>query len=462
MFMFSSSDGVHWTTNALGNVVTAPYGFSYSFFMAGNAQVIASGYFQVDVFLQYSANDGVTWAQTNISSISLPSLHNTAGAYGNGTFVIASPNGVFASQDGLNWTNAGTVVSASTPPAGPTSTIYSIAYSNGTYVATSSGLILVSTNDSVYNVDSNTPSLWSVVASGVGFVGVGPSGQLYVSSDGFSWTQHSSGTTSNLRSITVGGNPLNIGGASHLLVAVGDNGAVQTSATALAWTSQSSGTSLGLYGVTYSNDQYVAVGQQGTVVTSPDGHSWTVQYSGTLSNLTAVTYGSAGFLAVGAGGTIITSPDGINWTQQSAGTSASLTSATFGNGYYLITSTNALVLTSPDGVNWTSRNVGATLGQNLYGSGFLNGRFDVVGSGGTILESDPVSPLFDIEIHNPPQQGGFTVFVTPGNTFRIQSSTNLANPAWSTVATFNNAAAITQWTNTATGLNPCFFRAISP
>ncbi|HSY43358.1 MAG TPA: hypothetical protein VK811_05565, partial [Candidatus Acidoferrum sp.] len=361
---------------------------------------------------------------------------------------------------GVNWTNEGNLVSS--PPTGPNSTIYSIAYSNGTYVATSSGGFVVSTNDSVYSVVSNTPALLSVTASGLGFVGVGSNGQLYLSTDGFTWTQHSSGTTSNLRSITVGGNPLGIGGTSHLLVAVGDNGAVQTSATTLAWTSQSSGTSLGLYGLTYSNGQYVAVGQQGTVVTSPDGHNWTVQYSGTLNNLTAVTYGSAGFLAVGAGGTIITSPDGFNWTQQNAGISASLTSATFGNGYYLVTGPNALVLTSPDGVNWTSRNVGATLGQNLYGSGFLNGRFDVVGSGGTILESDPVLPLFDIEIHNPPQQDDFTIFVTPGSTFRIQSSTNLANPAWSTVATFNNAAAITQWTNTVTGLNPCFFRAISP
>jgi len=265
-----------------------------------------------------------------------------------------------------------------------------------------------------------------------------------------------------LRGITVGGNPLGIGGASHLLVAVGDNGAIQTSATGLAWTSRSSGTSLGLYGITYSNGQYVAVGQQGTVVTAPDGVNWTVQYSGTLSNLTAVTYGWEGFLAVGAGGTVITSPDGFNWTQQNAGTTASLTSATFGNGYYLITGPNALVLTSPDGVNWKSRNVGATIGQNLYGSGFLNGRFDVVGSGGTILESDPVSPLFDIEIHSPPQQNTFSVFVAPGDTFRIQSTTNLANPAWSTVATFNNAAGVTEWTNPVTGLNPCFFRAVSP
>lgn len=449
MFMFSSTDGQNWKTNALGNIDTSDQGFDYLFFLTGNNEAIAAGQAEDKPFLQYSS-DGVNWYQTNIS-VFFP--FSSAGAYGNGTYVIIGAYGEYVTANiTSSWTNE-TITLFASGPTGPANSCTSIADSNGTYVAASSGGFVVSTNDSVYSVVSNTPALSAVVSSSVGFVGVGSSGQLYASADGFTWTQYSSGTTSNLRSVAA---------ASSLLVAVGDNGAVQTSASGRAWTSRTSGTSLGLYGVAYSNSLYVAVGQQGTVVTSPDGINWTVQYSGTLSNLTAVTYGWEGFLAVGAGGTIITSPDGVNWTQQNAGTSASLSSATFGDGYYLITGPNALVLTSPDGVNWTSRNVGATLGQNLYGSGFLNGRFDVVGSGGTILESDPVSPLFDIEIHNPPQQDVFTVFVTPGSTFRIQSCTNLANPTWSTVATFNNAAGVTQWTNTVTGLNPCFFRAISP
>jgi hypothetical protein len=462
MFMFSSSDGVHWTTNSLGYAYTLDGGFGYSFFMTGNPQVIAGGLFGFNTFLQFSY-DGVTWSQTNTSSTVLPSLDNSAGAFGNGTYVITSRLGVFASQDAVNWTIETNLVSA--PPTGPfspTSTIYSIAYSNGTYVATSSGGFIVSTNDSFYVGESNTPALLSVTASGLGFVAVGANGQLYQSSDGFAWTLHSSGTTSNLRSITAGGNPLGIGGTSHLLVAVGDNGAVLTSATALAWTSQSSGTSLGLYGITYSNGQYVAVGQQGTVVTSPDGHSWTVQYSGTLSNLTAVTYGWAGFVAVGMGGTILTSPDGFNWTQQNSGVSSTLLSASFGYGYYLVAGTNDTVLTSADGVNWTSRKVGAMQGQSFYGSGFLNGRFDVVGSSGTILESDPVSPLFAFQVDNTAPQMVLSVFIAPGSTFRIQDSSSLANPSWSTVATFNNAAGVTQWTNTVTGLSQCYFRAVSP
>jgi len=461
MFIFSSSDGVHWTTNALGNTTTDYTIFSYSYFMTGNAQAIAGGTVLDSDFLQFSSN-GVTWSQTNILNISVPSLYASAGAYGSGTYVITGSGGVIVSQDGLNWTNEGNLVSP--PPVGPTSTIYSIAYSNGTYVAASSSSFVASTNDSTYAVESNTPSLVSVVSSGLGFVAVGSNGQLYQSGDGFTWMQHSSGTTSNLRSITVGGNPLGIGGTSHLFVTVGDNGAVQTSASGLAWTSRSSGTSLGLYGITYSNGQYVAVGQQGTVVTSPDGENWTVQYSGTLSNLTAVTYGSDGFLAVGTGGTMLTSPDGATWTPQNAETSRLLTSATFGNGYYLVTGSNNVVLTSPDGVNWTSRNVGAMGGQTLYGSGFLNGCFDVVGSGGTILESDSVPPLFDLSMHSTPPNNVFTAFATPGSNFRIVWSTNLASGSWSTLASFSNAAAITVWTNSAAAPagGHCFYRLVSP
>jgi hypothetical protein len=204
----------------------------------------------------------------------------------------------------------------------------------------------------------------------------------------------------------------------------------------------------------------VAVGQEGTVVTSPDGINWTVQDSGQFNNLLSVTYGSVGFLAVGASGTILTSPDGVNWAQGDSGTSATLESATFGNGYYLVDGPNALVMTSPDGVNWTTRNIGATGNPTLYGSAFLNGRFDVVGSGGTILESDPVPPLFALQMQARPFQNVFTLFATPGSSFRILSSTDMN--AWSTVATINNAAAVTLWTNTVTGDGQCYFRLVSP
>jgi hypothetical protein len=428
--------------------------------MTGSNDVIAAGEIgpagPATSFLQFSTN-GLNWTQVNGLPGTFPQGYG--GAYGNGTYVILGYSSLYVSPDSLNWTNYPYVSSL---PAGPTSTFDSIAYSNGTYVVATSGPIVVSTNDSIYNVVSNTPSLSSVASSGLGFVGVGSGGQIYQSTDGFSWTQHASDTTNNLRSITVGGNPSGIGGTSHLLVTVGDNGTVLTSATALTWTSHSSGTSFSLYGVTSSNGLYVAVGQQGTVVTSQDGVTWAVQNSGTTNNLYAVTYGWAGFLAVGGAGTMLTSSDGVNWTPQNSGTSSPLESASFGNGYYLVTGANATVLTSSDGINWTPRYVGATGNQSFYGSGFLNGRFDIVGVAGNILESDAVPALFTDEILNVAPQIVITTFITPGSTFRIQDITNLLNPAWSTAATFNNAAGITRWTNSTAGTSQSYYRIISP
>jgi hypothetical protein len=374
------------------------------------------------------------------------------GAYGNGTYVILGYSSLYVSPDSLNWTNYPYVSSL---PAGPTSTFDSIAYSNGTYVVATSGPIVVSTNDSVYNVVSNTPSLSSVTAYESGFVSVGSGGQIYFSPDGFSWTQHPSGTTNNLHSVAVD---------NILLAAVGDNGTIQTYSPTgpITWVTRSSGTTQALYGVVYSNGLFVAVGQQGAVVTSPDGITWTVRNPGTTNNLYGVTYGWAGFLAVGGNGTILTSPDGINWTPQNSGTSSTLESVSFGNGYYLVAGANASVLTSFDGVNWTPRSVGATGNQTFYGSGFVNGRFDIVGVAGNILESDAVPALFTDEILNVSPQIVITTYITPGSTFRIQDITNLLNPAWSTAATFNNAAGITRWTNSTAGTSQSYYRIISP
>jgi hypothetical protein len=446
MFMFTSSDGANWTTNFLGNAYTGFNGFTYQFFMTGNEQIIAAGHANGQEFLQFSP-DGLNWAQTNIS---LTYFHANRGAYGNGSYVIVGQYGNFVSPDTTNWSEQGYFPP---PPVGPTKTFNSITFSNNMYVIATTNSFVVSTNGLPYTLETNALSANSVVTWSNTFVGVGNSGDIYQSTNGVAWTQHNSGTSQNLHCVA---------GGNGLLVAVGDNGAIQTSPSGTIWTSRLSGTSLALYGVTYSNGLYAAVGQEGTVVTSPDGFNWTVQDSGQLNNLMSVTYGSAGFLAVGGSGTILSSPDGANWTPQTSGSSTTFETATFGNGYYLIAGAGPTVFTSPDGADWTARNIGATGGQTIYGSAFLNGRFDVVGSGGTVIESDPVPPLFDIHIHGMPPEHSFTVFITPGDTFRIQSCTNLTAPQWSTIATFDNAPAITQWTNTSPELNPSYFRAVSP
>lgn len=451
-FIFRSTDGNYWTTNVLGNVFTGPFGFNYNFFTSGNGLVIAAGKANVAPFLQFSTDD-TNWSTTN--NLPSNSLQGYSGTYGNGTFVIVSPQSVgftmppiFTSTDGFTWTNQ---QHPPTPTTGPTNTFLSITATNGIYVVAASNSIARSADGLTYTNVIGAPALSAVLKTGSGFIGVGSGGNIFTSGDGLSWTQRNSGTLNNLRSITAG---------NGLLVAVGDAGTIQTSSTGTIWTTRSSGTSLNLYGVAYSNGLFVAVGYLGTVLTSSDGIAWTGQDSGQLTNLLSVTYGSAGFVAVGPGGTILTSLDGINWTKQNSGTLAILESITFGNGYYLISGDGAVVLTSPDGIAWTARNVGITGGQNLYGAAFLNSRFDIIGSGGAVIESDVIAPLFDVQIHRDGRW--LTAFAPPGTSFRIQTSTNLAAQAWIDATSFNNAAAITQWTNNVSGLNPLFYRAISP
>ncbi len=455
LYIFTSTDGNTWATNLVGNIETFTSSLSYNFFMTGNGNVIAAGWAPGEglPFLQFSTN---STAWTTVYNVPTVAQQGNAGAFGNGIYVIVASSfmgslpPILTSSDGLNWTNR---QHAPAPAVGPTYTGTSIALNNGMYVVATPNAVLISSNDAVYTVASNTPSISSVASLGGGFIGVGPGGTIYQSGDGLSWTQRNSGTLSNLRGVT---------GGNGLLVAVGDNGAIQTSSSGTVWTSRTSGTSLALFSVAYSNGLFVAVGQLGTVLTSTDGISWTGQFSGTLSNLLSVVYGSAGFVAVGVGGTILTSTDGTNWFQSNSGTPSTLESITSGNGYYLASGDSAVVRTSPDGIVWTPRNIGATGGQNLYGCAFLSNRFDVVGTGGTIIESDVVPPLFDVQIHLQSGINWLTVFAPAGSNFRIQSSTNLVVPAWTDAVSFSNASPITQWTNGAVGAGQQYYRAVSP
>jgi hypothetical protein len=405
-------DNWHWR-NPLpdGNPPSGPHALYGLVFASG--KFVGVG----DSGIASSSTDSTNWTESATATTNQLNGIN----YASGQFVAVGNGGaVETSPDGLNWTlrNSGT-----------TNPLNELAYSNGKYVAVGTSNVLASADAENWSpAVSGLSGATGVTGGNNGFVAINGSNQAFFSIGGSTWTSSA--------------------------LTVPDTGTI--------WTSRASGTSLPIFSVAYANGLYVAVGQLGTALTSPDGINWTGQDSGQLTNLLSVTFGSAGFLAVGPGGTALTSPDGVNWTQQNPGATASFESATFGDGYYLVVGDNAVALTSPDGVNWTSRNVGASGGQNLYGSAFLNNRFDIVGSGGTVIESDVIAPLFDLQMHRGISQNAFSVFITPGSSFRIQACTNLVFSGWTDVATFNNASAITLWTNTTAGFNQRFFRAISP
>ncbi len=100
----------------------------------------------------------------------------------------------------------------------------------------------------------------------------------------------------------------------YSVVAVGAGGAILQSSDGINWTQVPSGTTANLRGVSvYSVDTatpvFVVVGDQGTILTSTDGIHWGAQISGTTNNLRAVQCDTPSntCVAVGDGGTILMS-----------------------------------------------------------------------------------------------------------------------------------------------------------
>jgi hypothetical protein len=471
-YVFTSSNGLDyvqyfvWSIGEAEPVNPQPPGFLFS----GSELLITVWTFPPQPggpsgsYLYYSS-DLFDWSNAVIPYIYVGSSGETfypellAGTYGNGKFVLLgtgtfptnnSDLEVLTSSDGVNWTNQPQVPPVQT---GPINTLTSIAFGNGVYLATSASSVILSSDDLSYTNVSESPGLSAVTFSSGTFTGVGPDGAIYQSSDGVSWLLRNSTTSQNLNAVASGGGAM---------VAVGANGAIQTATTGTVWTNRTSGTSLALEGVAHSNDLYVAVGQEGTVLTSPDAINWTAQFSGVLSNLTSVTAGSAGFVAVGSGGVILLSQDGITWTSENSGTTNLLNAVCFGNGYYLAVGDGEVVLTSADGQTWSALNVGLMDGQNLYGCSFLNGRFDVVGDGGTILDSGVVAPLLDLQLRRISGANIFTIFDAAQQSYRLQFTTNLAASQWTDVLTNSTPSPINLWTNTSISAIAGYYRVISP
>ena len=144
------------------------------------------------------------------------------------------------------------------------------------------------------------------------WVAVGAGGASVYSLDGYTWA------VGNPFNFSSPANPSNYALRSLTRVAgtffaVGDAGTILSSTDGITWTSHTSGTPNNLNGVTHGSI-YVAVGDSGTILTSVDGNTWAAKTSVTSNSLRQVTsYGSI-IVAVGDSGTIVTSIDnGTNW-----------------------------------------------------------------------------------------------------------------------------------------------------
>ena len=191
------------------------------------------------------------------------------------------------------------------------------------------------------------------------WVAVGAGGASVYSLDGNIWAVGNaySATSPALRSLTR---------VAGTFFAVGDAGTILSSTDGITWTSHTSGTPNNLNGVNHGSI-YVAVGDSGTILTSVDGNSWAAKTSGTGNSLRQVTsYGSI-IVAVGDAGTIVTSIDGgANWTAQTVGTTNLV--SVVADSLYLANATIDPLLSFIS----TARFVAVDSGGNTYTS--MNGR----------------------------------------------------------------------------------------
>jgi hypothetical protein len=227
-----STDGINWT---LGSGVPAT-ATSWSTVTYGNGIFVATS----TNYIMYSS-DGINW---NSASTSLVGQIMNGGAYGNGRFVVSYYNGFVYSVDGSHWTvvslgwtrshiifaNGNFMALEFDPNLGVSSdgvnwsylndanvgntSLGSLAYGNGTYVATSGAGVqhsVYSTNGGVSWSSISMPTepyLGLVYGNGL-FIGLGYDLSTYVpqgiySNDAKSWTAFSSLPSGRWDSLTYG------------------------------------------------------------------------------------------------------------------------------------------------------------------------------------------------------------------------------------------------------------------
>ena len=271
---------------------------------------------------------GTVWANGgDAGTNTLRALTYGVGADGLGYYLTMGDNGsAYKSTTGLTWTAV---------PAATSTQINANIYTLGRFIAVgNAGTIAYSTDLATWNngVSNTTENLNAVATNGVLAVAVGNNGVIRTSADGITWVAATAvPTTKNLNSVTYSGN--------GFWLAAGASGTILTSTDGSTWTQQASGTTADLRSVTVqviSTYVFVAVGDAGTVVLSADnGTTWASQTTGLTGNLLSVSASSSQLLAVGAGGLVAASTDGKLWTTAASGTTADLYRVLSGLGQYV-------------------------------------------------------------------------------------------------------------------------------
>ena len=174
-------------------------------------------------------------------------------------FVSVSDAGkVYASANGLDWTQAGTI-------AGLHHVTTALAFGGGRYVgvgyggqaATSTDAVNWTTAPAVMNGDTAL-NLSAIAYDGRRFVAVGDDGMVATSTDGLAWSVASTAVTTHLYGIAAspGGELVAVGGSHDV---------IESSADGVTWTLRTPGKPTSLYGISAIDGGFMAVGEDGLI-----------------------------------------------------------------------------------------------------------------------------------------------------------------------------------------------------
>lgn len=352
----------------------------------GNGVYVAIQPLNVTSNSQYFATvwistDGVTWLPKRLNGLGMEAISSfsfTSIAFLNNKFYLggtntSSMNYIWSSNSGQDWQLAYSDTTAAFTSYNDGINTYtswtkitSLAYVNGTYVATlatqtgsNNGPITrmyTSTNGVTWSINSTLPNGYGMsIAYGAGvYVLVCNDGTTYSSTNLTTWTARTNSGTGS-----AGWNYVTFGNGAFVSVqGFSTSGtSVGYSTDGITW-SQKAVTSSRYFKVIYANSLFVTVGIN-ICLTSPNGITWT---SRTVPNSTwnDVAYGaSGGFVAVQStsGNVALNSSAGTTWNSvplNAGGTSFMDVCYGTALGYMAVTSTGIPSI-STDGQTWTQK-----------------------------------------------------------------------------------------------------------
>jgi len=433
----TSPDGMNWTRHASSSPP-----FSYGIAFRNGTFVLAGDGL-------WSSTNGVAWA-SHYSEY--PNSLNSVTACPDMFVAVGNAGSIVTSVDGTNWIrrSAGTWLS-----------LYALAASSNAVLAVGGrGATLLCSNNGTWtyqNVGSSTYMSSVVYADGRFVAAGGGNGgpTIFQSSNGVSWTSQiqpgaylNAITFAEKQFVVVGGDGYGI------------NGFIKTSSNAVNWTSRVIPTTNSLHQICYGNGQFVAAGNRGVILTSADrGATWTERISGISNGIYGMDFVGGLFIGGDTYGTILTSSNGTTWSARQINGYNSIYGVAFGKGAFVAASGDG-ILTSSNAVDWTYR-PRPFVWDRLNAVLWVNDSFLIAGEWGILLQSAPMTP----PRFGAPRQSGssfeFSVAYAQGQSYRIQTATNLTG-TWTDWLSLTNSSSASTIAAT-NGLSPQqFYRVVAP